>query len=633
MDGDTNEDTPRLSGASMENKASREADDSAAKTTSGQPIPHDGRERTRGHARQGEGRKFRGGRSTGGAAKGPREKRKDSGRAEWSRNPKGKRPRDAEQAPKRRKVETEGGEVASAEDDEERKPKRKVAVMIGYSGSGYKGMQLNAKEKTIEGDLFAAFVAAGAISKANSDDPKKSSLVRCARTDKGVHAAGNVISLKLIIEDADIVGKINAKLSPQVRVWGIERTNGSFSCYQLCDSRVYEYLIPTHAFLPPHPRSFLGRKIVELAEQVGDLEGLRERQAEVASWWDEAEEKYVKPVLDELDPGIREAVLEAIHFSDEGPHRRPVVVERGGPAEPAAPTPMDDAAGASSEEAGAATSTERTADEGTLAEPISKKHAQFIDSDDEDGSHVEPSLQTQPDQTTLTDSIRRVKAAYLAAKKAHRIDPARLARVRAALALYEGTRNFHNYTPDKAFRDPSARRHIKTFTADAPFVTADGAEWLSLRVHGQSFMMHQIRKMVGMAALVVRAGCTPARIADSLAAPARLSVPKAPGLGLLLDHPVFDSYNARAEQEFQRAPLDFGKYEAQIREFKEREIYERIWREEERDNPFNAFFAHVDGFRSSSFLYLTSAGLEATKASFHKSPEGGAASSREGQVE
>ena len=27
-------------------------------------------------------------------------------------------------------------------DAEERRPKRKVAVMIGYSGSGYKGMQL-----------------------------------------------------------------------------------------------------------------------------------------------------------------------------------------------------------------------------------------------------------------------------------------------------------------------------------------------------------------------------------------------------------------------------------------------------------------------------------------------------------
>jgi tRNA pseudouridine(38-40) synthase len=31
----------------------------------------------------------------------------------------------------------------------------------------------------------------------------------CARTDKGVHAAGNLICLKLIVEDEDIVKKIN----------------------------------------------------------------------------------------------------------------------------------------------------------------------------------------------------------------------------------------------------------------------------------------------------------------------------------------------------------------------------------------------------------------------------------------
>jgi tRNA pseudouridine38-40 synthase len=136
-----------------------------------------------------------------------------------------------------------------------------VAVMIGYSGTGYKGMQIDNKQKTIEGDLFNAFVAAGAISKANADDPKKSSLVRCARTDKGVHAAGNVISLKLIIEEDDIIEKINANLSEQIRVWGIQRTIGSFSCYQACDSRWYEYLIPTHAFLPPHWRSMRKKKV------------------------------------------------------------------------------------------------------------------------------------------------------------------------------------------------------------------------------------------------------------------------------------------------------------------------------------------------------------------------------------
>ncbi|KAG5952072.1 tRNA pseudouridine synthase 1 [Claviceps cyperi] len=99
--------------------------------------------------------------------------------------------------------------------------------MIGYSGTGYKGMQVNGDEPMIERDFFRAFIDAKAISKANADDPRKSSLARCARTDEGVHAAGNVISLKLIIEDEDIVDRINAHLPEQIRVWGIQRTIAS----------------------------------------------------------------------------------------------------------------------------------------------------------------------------------------------------------------------------------------------------------------------------------------------------------------------------------------------------------------------------------------------------------------------
>lgn len=174
----------------------------------------------------------------------------------------------------------------------------------------------NHQEKTIEGDLFSAFVAAGAVSKANADDPKKSSLIRCARTDKGVHAAGNLISLKLIVEDPDIVSKINEKLSPQIRVWGIERTNGSFSAYQFCDSRIYEYMIPTHCFIPPHPKSFLGKKMVELAQEANDLEGYLDRQKEVADVWTEMEEKYFKPVIEDIDPTIRDLALKVFYDHD-----------------------------------------------------------------------------------------------------------------------------------------------------------------------------------------------------------------------------------------------------------------------------------------------------------------------------
>lgn len=45
--------------------------------------------------------------------------------------------------------------------------------------------------KTIEGDLFEALAKAGAISPENATDHKKVDIQRAARTDAGVHAAGN----------------------------------------------------------------------------------------------------------------------------------------------------------------------------------------------------------------------------------------------------------------------------------------------------------------------------------------------------------------------------------------------------------------------------------------------------------
>lgn len=69
-------------------------------------------------------------------------------------------------------------------------------------------------------DLYEAFYKAGAISLENSLDLKKSGFQRTARTDKGVHAAGNVVSLKMIIEDPDLKDKINQHLPDQIRIWG-----------------------------------------------------------------------------------------------------------------------------------------------------------------------------------------------------------------------------------------------------------------------------------------------------------------------------------------------------------------------------------------------------------------------------
>ncbi|KAJ3487379.1 hypothetical protein NLG97_g6426 [Lecanicillium saksenae] len=333
---------------------------------------------------------------------------------------------------KRRKVDSAGEAIEAknpfSKDEiaaEERRPKRKVAVMIGYSGTGYKGMQVNGDEPTIERDLFQAFIKAGAISKANADDPRKSSLARCARTDKGVHAAGNVISLKLIIEDEDIVDKINEALPEQIRIWGIQRTNNSFNCYQYCDSRFYEYLLPSYCLLPPHPQTFLGQKLVELNKEYGYEEEYNANMADVKNFWAEVEENDIKPILAKLDPEVRAAVMERIHSMDDPEAEKEEAAKESKDDKPAA------------EEAPAADAEQKPVAENPVVLTSSKPKGR--------------------DLGPVDFALRDIKAAYINAKRNYRITPERRDRLQAALDKYTGTRNFHNYTVQKTYGDPSAK--------------------------------------------------------------------------------------------------------------------------------------------------------------------------------
>ncbi|KAL7920921.1 pseudouridine synthase [Trichoderma austrokoningii] len=540
--------------------------------------------------------------------RGKKGKKGDRGRGEWSRTKVDKRKRHDEYKEfKRRKISDIDNPKANPFSKEEieaesRRPKRKVAVMIGYAGTGYKGMQLNGDEETIERDLFQAFIKAGAISKANADDPRKSSLARCARTDKGVHAAGNVISLKLIIEDEDIVDKINEALPPQIRVWGIQRTNNSYNCYQYCDSRWYEYLMPSYCLLPPHPQSFLGKKLVEVNQEYGAEEETNARLADVKDFWSEVEEKDIKPILAGLDEETRAAVLESLHSEQ-------------------APEENVDAESKKAESTQPAAAQEETAKEDGDYVMVDKEQPSSENAEaatTNEGDNVTPQrpavvLETvQPKRRELGPvdfALRDIKAAYIGAKRAYRVSPERIERLQEALNQYVGTNNFHNYTVQKSYGDPSSKRHIRSFVVNPKPVIIGDTEWLSLKVHGQSFMMHQIRKMVGLVTLMVRCGTTLDRIKESYG-PQKMAIPKMPGLGLLLERPVFENYNKRATETLGREDIDFDRYEEKLEAFKQEQIYSRIFGVEEKENSFHSFFSQIDQFRSNHFLWLTAGGMK-----------------------
>ncbi|XP_040914129.1 tRNA pseudouridine synthase A [Toxotes jaculatrix] len=316
------------------------------------------------------------------------------------------------QAAKRIKAEGENTE------DEKKYPKKKVVLLLAYSGKGYYGMQRNpgtSQFRTIEDDLVTALVKSGCIPENHADDMKKMSFQRCARTDKGVSAAGQVVSLKVrLIED--IIEKINEHLPPQIRVLGFKRVTQGFNSKNNCDARTYSYMLPTVAFSP------------------------------------------------------------------------------------------------------------KDYDTGNIA--------------------------------------------------AFRLDSETLQKVNRLFAFYKGTHNFHNFTSQKAPNDPSARRYITEMSCGEPFICSN-SEFAVITVRGQSFMLHQIRKMIGLVIAVVK-GYAKEEVIQRSWGQEKVDVPKAPGLGLVLERVHFDRYNKRFGGDGLHERLEWDREEEAIKAFKEAHIYPTI---------------------------------------------------------
>jgi tRNA pseudouridine synthase len=87
---------------------------------------------------------------------------------------------------------------------------------------------------------------------------------------------------------------------------------------------------------------------------------------------------------------------------------------------------------------------------------------------------------------------------------------------------------------------------------------ARAARWVRTRVHGQSFLLNQIRKMIGLAVAVYR-GTAPAGAVERALDPCiDVSTPMAPELGLFLVECKFDLYNEKFGNE--REVLNVGEW-------------------------------------------------------------------------
>ena len=99
--------------------------------------------------------------------------------------------------------EDSSSQVVEAPDNNRKHPKRKLAFLLAFCGKNYSGMQMNPSTKTIQAEVEKAFFESEALSEANYGFPKKCAWSNSARTDKGVHAAAQVISAKVNVPTKD----------------------------------------------------------------------------------------------------------------------------------------------------------------------------------------------------------------------------------------------------------------------------------------------------------------------------------------------------------------------------------------------------------------------------------------------
>lgn len=178
----------------------------------------------------------------------------------------------------------------------------------------------------------------------------------------------------------------------------------------------------------------------------------------------------------------------------------------------------------------------------------------------------------------------------------YRASPQQLALLKEALQTFEGTHNFHNFTRGVKNNDPRANRYILSFRVEDPIVFDEtGTEWIPTQVLGQSFLLHQIRKMIWMAVEVTRGGAPLSLIERAFSADVDIRVHPAPAQGLYLDMSYYNGYNRRKQVNPDLPDLNWTNEDSDVYrrwiQFRNEVLMKHVVAEEKRDGNFISFLA------------------------------------------
>ncbi|XP_030527293.2 tRNA pseudouridine synthase A [Rhodamnia argentea] len=474
---------------------------------------------------------------------------------------------------------TSDDEAAAAATRKPRYKRRKVAIFFAYCGVGYQGMQKNPGAKTIEGDLEEALFLSGAVPEADRGNPKRYDWARSARTDKGVSAVGQVVSGRFYIDPPGLVERLNSNLAPQIRIFGYKRATASFNSKKFCDRRRYVYLVPVFALDPSSHRdresvvASLGSgnelvKCLECSERGRKVVGVMgKRNFELRGCVSEVN-GCGEVTVDSNDAKVGSGITSNDCCAVTGIEVKEGIVD-------SLSNGIDDKSNSDVID---------KVDTSSVVDTVVSAAAAPADLDT--GSVVK--LDGEIAETIVNGEEKPVKGSGFCSGEEEK------ERFNRILGYYVGSHNFHNFTTRTKAEDPSARRYILSFTAN-DVVIVEGIEFVKCEVVGQSFMLHQIRKMMGLVVAIMR-NCAPETlITNALQKDININVPTAPEVGLYLDECFFTSYNNKWKDSHEE--LSMKAYEKEAEDFKMKYIYSHIAMTEHKEGVV-ALWLHSLNYRN-----------------------------------
>ena len=172
-----------------------------------------------------------------------------------------------------------------------------------------------------------------------------------------------------------------------------------------------------------------------------------------------------------------------------------------------------------------------------------------------------------------------------------RITPNQLEKLQHALQAFVGTRSHHNYSKGVGNDEPRSNRYIVSWTTEDPIVFDNNEEWIPTQVVGQSFLLHQIRKMVGRAMDVVRGAVTMETLEAGFDRSHTINIPPAPAQGLYLDMSYYTRYNVRKTRKQVDVPdLDWTHEDSPVyprwHDFRNRTLMPHLVQQEAEEGNF-----------------------------------------------